>query len=396
MSTPSARIRSIDLARGAVMVLMALDHVRVFAGVPAGGPTPALFFTRWVTNFCAPAFFFLAGTGAYLYASRIQSRPALARWLLVRGLWLVVLELTFLRFAWTFNVDYAHYMLGGVIWSLGWCMVLLAGLIFLPTAAVATIGIAVIVLHNALMPLLASHDASVAAGHAPWLWNALYFGGPLTSTDTSTSPFFVLYSIIPWIGVMAAGYAFGAVMRMEPRRRDRICVMLGTGALAAFFALRVTDVYGDPRAWRTIPNGAHVIAPAWIRFLNTTKYPASLSFLLMTLGPLVLLLPTLERARSRFADAIIVFGRVPLFYYLLHIPLIHVVALLLSFARQDGGVPWLIGNHPAGIGPAPTGYTWGLGRLYLVWILVVVALYFPCRWFAALRARHPDSLLRYL
>jgi uncharacterized membrane protein len=390
------RIRSIDVARGAVMVLMALDHVRVYAGVPAGGPTPALFFTRWITNFCAPAFFFLAGTSAYLYARQIENKPALARWLLVRGLWLVLLELTVLRFAWTFNFDYAHYVLGGVIWSLGWCMVLMAGLVFLPTSVIAGVGVAVIALHNGVMPLLAQSDPRIAGGQAPWLWNVLYFGGPLTRDAQGGSPLILLYSIIPWIGVMAAGYAFGAVMRMEPRRRDRLCVALGVGAIVGFLVLRGTDVYGDPRPWSQVPEGARIVAPSWIRFLNTAKYPASLSFLLMTLGPLLLLLPLLERARGHLATALAVFGRVPLFFYLLHIPLIHLTALLLSWARQDGGSAWLIGNHPVGVDSPPDGYQWGLGRLYLVWLLVVVALYGPCRWFAVLRARRRDSLLRYL
>lgn len=391
-----ARIRSIDIARGAVMVLMALDHVRVYAGVPAGGATAALFLTRWVTNFCAPAFFFLAGTGAYLYARKIENRAALARWLRIRGLWLVALELTVIRFAWTFNFDYAHYMLGGVIWSLGWCMVLMAGLVFLPVPAVAAIGVAVIALHNAVLPSL----ASVAAGRGSWLWNVLYFGGPLTRGAEGSSPLILLYSIIPWIGVMAAGYAFGAVTRMEPRRRDRICVALGAGALIAFLVLRGFDLYGDPRPWSSVPpaEGARGAAPSWIRFLNTAKYPASLSFLLMTLGPVLLLLPVLERARGRLVDVLVVFGRVPLFFYLLHIPLIHLSALFLSLARHDGGAgrAWLIGNHPMLVDSPPDGYRWGLGRLYLVWLLVVVALYFPCRWFADLRARRPDSLLRFL
>jgi uncharacterized membrane protein len=393
---PTERIRSIDIARGAVMVLMALDHVRVYAAVPPGGPTPALFFTRWITNFCAPAFFFLAGTGAYLYARKIENRGALARWLLVRGLWLVLLELTVIRFAWTFNVDYAHYMLGGVIWSLGWCMVLMSGLVFLPVSAVAVIGVAVIALHNAVFPLLVASDPRIAAGQAPWIWNVLYFGGPLTSDAQGASPLILLYSIIPWIGVMAAGYAFGAVMRMEPRRRDRICVALGAGALAAFLVLRGLDLYGDPRPWSRVPDGGGSVAPGWIRFLNTAKYPASLSFLLMTLGPLLLLLPVLQRARGRFAEALAVFGRVPLFFYLLHIPLIHLTALMLSAARHDGGSAWLIGNHPVGVESPPDGYRWGLGRLYLVWLLIVVALYYPCRWFAGLRARRPDSVLRFL
>jgi uncharacterized membrane protein len=272
----------------------------------------------------------------------------------------------------------------------------MSALVFLPLPVVAGFGVAVIALHNGVMPLLAQGDPRIAAGEAPWLWNVLYFGGPLTSGGEGGSPVILLYSIIPWIGVMAAGYAFGAVMRMEPRRRDRLCIALGVGAIAAFLVVRGLDGYGDPRPWSRVPDGARNVAPSWIRFLNTAKYPASLSFLLMTLGPMLLVLPLLERARGHLVTALAVFGRVPLFFYLLHIPLIHLIALLLSGARQDGGIGWLIGNHPVAVGPPPEGYRWGLGRLYLVWALVVVALYGPCRWFAVLRARRPKSLLRYL
>jgi uncharacterized membrane protein len=390
---PTSRIKSIDIVRGAVMVLMALDHVRVFSGVPAGGPTPALFFTRWVTNFCAPAFFFLAGTGAYLYAQRIGDRRAVSRWLLIRGLWLVLLELTFLRFAWTFNFDYAHYMLAGVIWSLGWCMVLMSAIVFLPLRAIAGLGVGVIVLHNALFPLVARAIPQVWEETGPWYWKVLYFGGviqPLGPEPNGTS-IIVLYSLIPWIGVMAAGYAFGSIMRMEDTaRRNRINLTLGAACVAAFLMLRLTDIYGDQRPWHT----ATVNAPAVLRFLNTSKYPASLSFLLMTLGPVFLLLPVLERARGWLADALVVFGRVPLFFYLLHIPLIHLVAMIVSSVRHDGGTGWLRGNHPVAIGPPPPGYMWSLTLLYAVTALVVVLLYFPCRWFATLRARRPDSWLR--
>jgi uncharacterized membrane protein len=385
------RIRSIDIVRGAVMVLMALDHVRVFAGVPAGGPTPALFFTRWVTNFCAPAFFFLAGTGAYLYAQRIDDRKALARWLLIRGLWLVLLEVTVLRFAWTFNFDYAHYTLAGVIWSLGWCMVLMAAIVYLPLRAIAALGVGLIVLHNAVFPLIAQSIPDAWSGGAPWYWKILYFGGAIQSREDGAA-LVVLYSLIPWVGVMAAGYAFGSIMRMDPTRRNRICLTLGASCVGAFLVLRLTDVYGDPRPW----HAGNPAMPAALRFLNAAKYPASLSFLLMTLGPMFLLLPVLERARGQLADVLTVFGRVPLFFYLLHIPLIHLVAVFVSLIRHDGGLEWLRGNHPAFIGPAPDGYTWSLPLLYAITVLVVVMLYFPCRWFAALRARRPDSWLRYI
>ncbi|GAC1652097.1 MAG: DUF1624 domain-containing protein [Gemmatimonadaceae bacterium] len=388
----ATRILSLDIVRGAVMILMALDHVRVYAGIPPGGPTAGLFLTRWVTHFCAPAFFFLAGIGAYLYGDRVPKRGQLGRWLLVRGLWLVLLELTVLRLAWTFNLDYQHYMLAGVIWSLGWCMAILAALVFLPLPAVAAFGITMIALHNAVFPLVARSSPSIRVGEGPALLKVLYFGGGIDLGGPGRFPLIILYSIVPWVGVMAAGYAFGVVMRMDPVRRARICWILGATGVALFAVLRGFDVYGDPRPW----SSAAGPAPGWIRFLGATKYPASLSFLLMTLSPVFLLLPSLERARGRLCETIAVFGRVPLFFYLVHIPLIHLTAMLISLGRGDGGIAWLRGNHPVLIGPPPPGYMWNLAMLYVVWIGVVVLLYSPSRWFAALRAERPDSWLRYL
>src|SRR5258705_731529 len=318
------RLRSIDIVRGAVMVLMALDHVRVFSGVPAGGPTPALFLTRWVTNFCAPIFFFLAGTGAYLYARKVGDPGVVARWLALRGAWLVLLELTVLRLAWTFNVDYAHYMLAGVIWSLGLSMIVLAALVFLPARGVGAVGVAMIVLHDGARGLLVRSFPQLVDGGAPWYASLLYFGGGISLPGPDGPTPIVLSSLIPWAGVMAAGYAFGEIMTLDAERRRRILVTLGSAAVMAFLVLRGLDLYGDPRPWRSVTDGR---AP-WMSFLNTSKYPASLLFLLMTLGPMFLALPALERARGRLFDLLALFGRVPLFFYLLHIPLIHAVALL--------------------------------------------------------------------
>jgi uncharacterized membrane protein len=386
------RIRSVDIVRGAVMVLMALDHVRVFSGVPAGGPTPALFLTRWVTNFCAPIFFFLAGTGAYLYARKVASRGAVARWLVVRGAWLMLLELTVLRLAWTFNVDYAHYILAGVIWSLGLSMIVMAALVFLPLPAIAAFGVGTIALHDAVAAMLVRAFPQLLDGGAPWYASLLYFGGPVHLGGPDGPILFVLYSLFSWVGLMAAGYAFGVVLTLgEGRRRDTL-LMLGVGTVVAFLVLRGLDVYGDPRHW----TGVSDARPAWMRFLSTSKYPASLLFTLMTLGPMFLAMPALERAHGPIANVLALFGRVPLFFYLLHIPLIHAVAMLVSLVRGDGGIAWLLGNHPAMIGPAPEGYRWSLPLLYGVTALCVALLYLPCRWFAARRAARPASWMRYL
>jgi uncharacterized membrane protein len=377
----TSRVASIDLIRGAVMLLMAIDHVRVYSGLPAGGPTAGIFFTRWVTHFVAPAFIFLAGTSAFCYG-RKHTDPS--RFLCIRGAWLVLLELTVIRVGWTFNFDFAHYMLAGVIWVIGWCMILMAALVRLRPRTVGIIGVAIIALHNLVMPWLSSH---VPLGE---LWKILYIGffnGPVAGT-----PLIVLYSIIPWIGVMAAGYWFGTVLTLEPARRNRICLRLGLGAIALFLVLRGLNLYGDPQPW-----SASGPRPALLSFLNTSKYPASLDFLLMTLGPTIAQIPLLDRVRGRVAQWLTVFGRVPFFYYLLHIPLIHALALVVSKIRTGSVDPWLFTNHPMANPPAPEGYTWSLGLLYLVWAIAIVLLYVPSRWYAELKARRTDlRWLKYL
>jgi len=384
MSAPpvsTSRVQSIDLIRGAVMVLMAIDHVRVYSGLPAGGPTPGIFFTRWVTHFVAPAFIFLAGTSAFFYGRKHND---LSRFLFVRGVWLVLLELTVIRVCWTFNVDFANYMLAGVIWVIGWCMILMSALVRLRPRTVGITGIATIALHNLVMMPLINRTQELGE-----LWKILYIGffqGPVAGT-----PLIVLYSIIPWIGVMAAGYWFGTVLTIEPARRNRICLRVGLGATALFVVLRGLNIYGDPQPW-----SASGRLPALLSFLNTTKYPASLSFLLMTLGPTIALVPLLDRARGRIAQWLTVFGRVPFFYYVLHIPLIHALALVVSKVRTGSVDAWLFTNHPMGNPPAPDGYTWSLGLLYLVWAVAIVILYVPSRWYADLKARRSDWWLKYL
>lgn len=390
------RLASIDILRGAVMVLMAIDHVRVYSGLPAGGPTPGIFFTRWITHFCAPAFVFLAGTSAFLSGRRHQD---LSRFLLIRGAWLVLLELTVIRVAWTFNLDFGHYLLAGVIWVIGWSMILLALLVRLPGGAVGVIGLVIIFGHN-LLDGYAGHLAGTLGGDGrAALWKLAYLGfwaGPIPLGEGGPN-LFVLYSIIPWVGVMAAGYGFGATALADPARRNRRCLQVGLGATALFVLLRALNGYGDPSPWGAGGGGdGRPGMPALLSFLNTSKYPASLDFLLMTLGPTIALIPVLEGARGMLARWLTVFGRVPFFYYLLHIPLIHLLALGVSWLRQGEVSPWLFTNHPMGNPPAPEGYTWTLGQLYLTWLVAVVLLYVPCRWYADLKARRRDWWLSYL
>lgn len=389
------RLASLDVVRGVVMILMAIDHVRVYSGNPAGGPTPGIFFTRWVTHFVAPAFVFLAGTAAYLHGSKLPSKRALSRFLVTRGLWLVFLELTVLRVAWTFNLDFAHYMMAGVIWMIGWCMVLLAGLIHLPLAVNAGAGIAIIALHN-ITDFFPGFMESLDKGPVGWFWDILYLGGGF-QVGPHGPPLLVLFVIVPWIAVMMTGYAFGAVMQLPVERRRAIMLRLGIGAIVTFLVLRALDVYGDPHHWHVAVGAAAATrAPAPLRFLATNKYPASLLFLLMTLGPMFVGLAFAEGFRGRVADVLSTYGRVPFFYYMLHIPLIHASACVVSLVREGHMDAWLFANHPMIPGPVPPGYTWSLPLLYLVWALCVAALYAPCRWFARVKATHRSPWLSYL
>jgi uncharacterized membrane protein len=393
----TSRIASIDIIRGAVMILMAIDHVRVFSGLPAGGPTPGIFFTRWITHFCAPAFIFLAGSSLFFYA---RKHADASRFLLIRGAWLILLELTVLRLGWTFNFDFAHYEMAGILWVIGWCMILMAALIKLPLPLTGVIGVIIIAAHNlmdsrlfGLLPTLNEHKLS-------GLWKILYFSfyaGPVQFGSDGPN-LIVLYSIIPWIGVMAAGYAFGKILAMEPARRTRLCLAIGLSAIALFLVLRGFNLYGDPSPWHRMvqSHNGRPPMPGVLSFLNCTKYPASLNFLLMTLGPILVLVPFLENAHGWLTRQIAVLGRVPFFYYVLHIPLIHALALVVSRFRLGTVSPWLFTNHPMGNPPPPEGFTWSLPLLYLVWGITIVVLYFVCRWFADLKSRRTDWWLKYL
>ena len=391
----TGRLASVDIIRGAVMVLMAIDHVRVFAGVPPGGPTPGLFFTRWVTHFCAPAFVFLAGTAAFFHGRKLGSKKSLSRFLVTRGLWLILLEMTVIRLSWTFNFDFGNYLLAGVIWAIGWSMIVLAALVHLPLAVTGGIGVLMIAGHNAWASSLGPSAQQLTEGSAGWLWRILYSGGAVNIGGDGGPPLIVLYSLIPWVGVMAAGYAFGRILALQRAERDRWCYAIGAGAIVLFILLRLVEVYGD-RPWRPMTEDR---MPAALAFLSTSKYPASFLFLLMTLGPAIAVIPALERARGRVAQWLIVFGRVPMFYYLLHIPLIHALAVAIAAVRTPGNLGWLFENHPMGMSPPPDGYPWSLGLLYLVTVAAVVILYFPCRWFMRVKQqkeKQSQSWLSYL
>lgn len=371
----AARIQSVDILRGAVMVLMAIDHVRVYSGLPAGGPDPGIFFTRWITHFCAPAFVFFAGTAAFLYGKKLNDNKGLRRFLLTRGLLLVVLELTLIRFGWTFNFNYSEFILAGVIWMLGWCMVLMALLVRLRAATIGMIGLGLIFLQQ-LFSWLPGVLPDSLRGSVGGFLEFFYSSGvePLPGIS-------ILYVIVPWIGVMAAGYGFGTILLMEPDRRNRRCLQIGLAATFLFVAVGSTLILFKPAA---------ADAPAFIfRLLNQQKYPASQLFLMMTLGPLIALIPLAEKARGWVGATLTIFGRIPFFYYLLHIPLIHITALLVNFIKFGAIHQEWYAYAP--FTSIPEKSRWSLLLLYAVFVIDVLLLYLACRWYVHYKFSHPQK-----
>jgi uncharacterized membrane protein len=359
------RIISIDVLRGLVMALMALDHTRDFFGSgdfnPRDVTEPALFLTRWVTHLCAPTFIFLAGLSAFLYG-RGRSAGELSRFLFIRGIWLMLIDLTLIKFGWRFDFDF--YRLGaGIIFVIGASMIALAALIWLPRWAIAVVALVMIAGHNLLDGISAE-----TFGQAAWMWHFLHERGPVTLGEGVGV--YVLYPLIPWIGVMAAGYALGPAMQLGPEARQRFLLRLGAAVTLGFVLLRATNLYGDPAPW--------TVQETWLStmlsFLNCEKYPPSLLYLMMTLGPALMLLAAFEHARGAFAHVLAIFGQVPFFFYVVHIYLIHSLAVAAGVAMTG-----TLTNTPT-IGLSLVG-------IYLVWLLVLVLLYPLCRWFAGLKQR---------
>lgn len=375
------RVDAVDTVRGLVIVIMALDHTREFfhSGAMTFSPedltrsSPALFLTRWITHICAPAFMFLAGVSAFLWRSRGRTSGQLSAFLAKRGLWLVLLDLVVMRFAMFFSLTSAPVILS-VLWALGWSMVALALLIHLPARLLAPVSVAIILLHN-----LADGVAAKQFGEAAWIWNVLHQPGVFTAGGVVI---FVAYPLIPWIAVMACGYAFGPVFTSwTPARRRRLLLVTGAALCLGFVVLRAIDVYGDPRPWS---------ATQVLSFLNTTKYPPSLLFLLMTLGPVLLLLRAFDGVRLARANPLRVFGRMPLFFFVVHFFLIHVLTFPFAALRYgEIGFLWLPAPSMGGsLESYPAGYGYGLPTVYLVWLLVLVLMYPACCGAARMNKRY--------
>jgi uncharacterized membrane protein len=360
------RIASIDVLRGLVMALMALDHTRDFFGTGGFNPRdvaePALFLTRWITHLCAPTFIFLAGLSAFLYG-RGRSVAETSRFLLVRGLWLILIEFTVVRLAWTFDLGSSHEFTAGVIFVIGASMTVLAALVWLPRWAIVALALIMIAGHN-LFDSFRAEQLGQGAG----LWHVLHQPGVVHLGDQIR--LFVLYPLVPWIGVMAAGYVLGPVMLREPDVRQRRLFGLGAAVTLGFILLRASNLYGDPAPWTAQGTWLSTV----LSFLNCEKYPPSLLYLMMTLGPALMLLGLFERARGAWARVLAIFGQVPFFFYVVHIYLIHALAVAAGLAMTG-----MLANSPD-IGV-------GLGGIYLIWLLVLALLYPLCRWFAGLKGR---------
>jgi uncharacterized membrane protein len=380
-----ARLESVDLLRGVIMIIMALDHTRDFFGQP-GSPTNlatasvALFFTRWITNICAPVFFLLTGAGAWL-SLRKRSKAELSRFLFTRGLWLIFLDLVLFRcLALQFNFDY-HVTIITVLWALGWAMIVLSVLVYLPPSVVTAFGVVMIATHNLLDSISSTNP----------IWSILH--SPNVILETPSHVVRISYPLIPWVGVTAAGYGLGQIYAWAPTRRRAFLLRLGICLSVGFVVLRAINVFGDPFRWATQRTTVYTA----LSFLNTVKYPPSLLFLLMTLGPALIFLWAVDAHTPRLLRPALIIGKVPLFYYLLHFVLIHWLAVIICYARY-GHIHWMfesldVANFPI---TQPPGWGLSLPLVYLIWAFVVVALYPLCRWFAAVKQRSQNPWLSYL
>lgn len=370
------RIACVDLLRGLVMIIMALDHVRnYFAVTPAlpeamADPGLALFLTRWITHFCAPVFVFLSGVSAWLARERGGADGnAVRAFLLARGAWLVAAEFLVITPLWPLWLD--GFVLAQVIWAIGWSMIVLGLCVPLGRRVVGLAGLAIIFGHNLLDGIAANSIGALAP-----LWTALHEEG-VVALGAGWN-LYLAYPLLPWIGVMFAGYGAGGLF-VDGSDWRKLAARAGIGATVLFAVLRATNLYGNPGDFTA---GA-TFTQSLINFLNVEKYPPSLQYLLMTLGPALLAMPLLENWRGRVAGWVAVFGRVPFFYYVLHFALIYALAIAWSLVQFGEAFWWFRGEAAL-----PEGYVFSLARAYAAWAVVVIALYLPCRWYADFKRRN--------
>lgn len=384
MTGNRSRVTSVDIVRGGVMVLMALDHVRDFVTNLRFQPenlargSALLFATRWVTHFCAPAFALLAGLGIGLSMNRGKPAGEMSRFLITRGLWLIFLEFVVMSIGWQFKIQLLPAF-ALVLWVLGLSMIVMAALIHLPATLVGAAAVATIAGHNLLDGI-----PPASWGAFAWLWHVLHVPG-----FAIPGKLLVGYPLVPWVAVMALGWALADLYRWDAKRRQRALILAGVAATLLFIAVRALNAYGDPAPWMAQRTPALTAAS----FLNVRKYPPSLDFLLMTLGPALIALAIAERARGSLARWLSVYGRVPLFYFVVHIYMVHALAIALVWVQ--GGAPQrvLVVTDPSSV---PPWFGVSLPGVYLAWALVVLAMYPLCLWFGRLKARRTDWWLGYL
>lgn len=379
-----SRIEAIDVLRGLAILLMALDHTRDFLTPGSFDPRnfdqPALFMTRWITHICAPIFIFLSGLSLFLWQRR-HTRNEAAIYILQRGIWLIVLEFTLVRVSWTFDLI-PGYLFMQVIWVIGISMIILSALIFLSLRAIGIFSLLLIAGHNLLDVV---HPDSF--GHFEWVWRILHAPGFLYPWEGAT--LFVLYPVIPWMAVMALGYVMGSLFVQENTLRKEWWFALGGMSLVAFMILRTINLYGDPVSWSVQDDFLQTA----FSFINCEKYPPSLLYLLMTLGISWILLAFLEDKDNLLTRILKKFGSVPLFLYLIHIPAIHVIALIMAYL-SGAETDWLFYDP---VFSKPEDYGVNLVVVYIVWVGLITALYLPCHWFEGLKARwKKEWWVRYL
>ncbi|MBS1505557.1 MAG: DUF1624 domain-containing protein [Bacteroidetes bacterium] len=385
------RIPSIDFTRGLVMIIMALDHVRDFMHVTAGvqsptdlsTTTPALFFTRWITYLCAPVFVFLSGTSVYISLQRKENLDETRKFLLTRGVWLVVLEFTVVNFGLWFDVGF-HTLIFEVIAAIGVGFIILAMLLKYSAKAVGIIGLVIIGGHN-LLPLIPFSDSSILRAVIAPLF------GPTVFSIAPGTTLIMGYPPIPWLGIMLVGFSCGRFFNETTEYRQSLFFKVGLSAIALFFVLRFINLYGDALPWSTQKDSLFT----FLSFMNVTKYPPSLQFCLITLGIMFLILAVGERLPARWASFAFTYGRVPLFYFVVHFYIAHVVLLFLLLMQ---GFSWEQFSFANGGFGRPTGVTSGvsLTAIYLLWMSIVLALYKPCVWYGWYKATHNYWWLRYL
>jgi uncharacterized membrane protein len=386
------RIQSIDVLRGIVMIIMALDHVRDYFHNDAfqhdpldpATTTPLLFFTRFITHFCAPTFLFLAGTSAYLIGLK-KTKAALSSFLLKRGLWLILIEVVVISLAWTFNPLY-NTIIFQVIWAIGISMVMLGLAVRLPYGVIFAIGAFIVLGHNVL-----DYPEAADNHNVPFIWDLLHDARFDNYTFAPRHTLVLAYAFAPWTGIMFMGYCAGKLFAptVDTFKRQKALVSIGLGLIVLFVALRLLNGYGNPLPWTPQQTGM----ATFLSFMNVHKYPPSLMYICITLGPALIMLALLENVQNRFTGFVKVFGRVPFFYYVLHLYLIHILTVI-AFYVSGYGAKDIVGKSPFFFRPLQFGYS--LGVVYIVWVFVVLALYPLCRWYDKYKSTHSQWWLSYL